>query len=1044
MFGIFDPLNNKNPTIIDNIIIGEHLGKLTYENKRVNHGSCFISKWIHWLKFPTERISHIQAYLAERNFFVSSASSLEKYSNLYANLSYFNEHVIRKHNNSWISFLFLVHEIDPSALNQLETNLNHTLYEASEMLNGIESDFDQNFSQNFTLLTSIGKILSRTSALEHLRFSETAKKRQSIFDAWSKQASTGIDAFHKQTQKLLLNKEWNPEDTQLFHTLIEFKKKLHWLASKNEDNVLVQAEIQTLETLEKEFKKNSREISDLQDKIYKNCAGLSTVAMGDSLEKLDFYKSCTDLQEQVNSFSNKRCVDDKALGDLKKQSIMYHSLVEVYGRIHELSTGFKASNTESLRTLEVKVNELNEFISSGLLVKYNLRTLYGDNAIFITAVKTALAKVNDRFKQIQTINKLVEKWWWIKSEMKTRMIARTDIQDLAERTKKCTQAFIDKNHPLYKKVKKLSRQLLKIIKTRDKEIKQWHGIIVTRSTRIHEALEKAMNLAIPFEPVDTFLIEDSLDPFILTLPDSAVKQKLINRTNSLKKYLEDAVAACLLIRKVREKYSQMKQSDSPVSQADIESFSESNFEEVPERIKNRFGKFLESIRTELGRESRNFQSELLFVSNLLLNEPLAGKPFNVEIISLKLFFKTKKKDSIYHRIQALLNHRLIDKKTRENLKTALDNAVPEIFIQNIPLLERCASFWEDENTPPLSDDERIRLIEIYPDFATPLPLITQLELIDRMHSLKFHAKSVCPISRGPLFDAVNPKTEIKDYFNRKDILQWIFDKQCNPCNRKALTPDQLEDARAVTLLVNDCRLFDELLLKTGSPASFTDILNQIAKDLPFKSTIIDNFPKQSDIDTLNLSIENLILKLNPGTDSKPYVPMILNLTRNMKEISELDNSSYEEVMPKYLIKLSQMTECLSTFELCADRMDQYEDITAIQTTPLLQAILSRPDAFTKANFEAAHSFTKRLLFDALSEVHHILQSDIWFKDLEKSFATSIRYPEEVELNTVGLHQIDWCLIVDGLNNPEKYRRAASLEHYQELIANERRRIKSLV
>ena len=1044
MPGTFDPLNNTNPTIIDNIIIGEHSGKLTYENKRVIHGSSFMSKWIHWLKFPTERISHIQAFLAERNFFVSAASSLEKYANLYANLSYFNEHVIRKHNNSWISFLFPVHEIDPSALNQLETNLNHTLDEASEMLDGIESDFDQNFPHNFTLLTSVGKILSRTSALKHLRFSEPAKKRQNIFDTWSKQASIGIDAFHKQTQKLLLNKEWNTEDTQLFHTLIEFKQKLHLLASKTEDNVLVQAEIQTLEALETEFKKNSHEISDLQDKIYIKCAGLSTLAMGDSLEKLDFYKSCPDLQEQVNSFSNKRCVDNTTLVDLKKQSILYHSLVEAYGRIHELSTGFKASNTESLRTLEVKVNELNEFISSGLLIKYSLRTIYGDNAIFITAVKTALTKVNDRFKQIQTINKLIEKWLWIKTEMKTRMIAKTDIKDLAERTKECKQAFTDKNHPLYKKVKKLSGHLLKTIKTRDKEIKQWRSIIVIHSTRIQEALEKAMNLAIPFEPIGTFLIEDSFDQFIQTLPDSAVKQKLINRKNSLKQSLEDAVAACLLIRKVREKYSKLKQSGSPVSQADIESFLESNFEEVPERIKNRFGKFLESIRIELGRESRNFQSELLFVSNLLLKEPLAGNTFNVEINSLKLFFKTKKQDSIYNRIKALLNHRLIDKEMRDKLKAALDNALPEIFIQNIPLLEKCASFWEDKNTPPLSDDERTRLIEIYPDFAIPLPLITQLELIDRMHSLKFHARSICPISQGPLLDAVNPKTEIKDYFNRKDILQWIFDKQCNPCNRKELKPEQLEDANAVTLLVNDCRLFDELLLKRNSPASFKDILNQIAKDLPFKFTIIDNFPKQSDIDTLCLSIENLILKLNPGTNSKPYVPMILSITRTIKETSELEYSSYEEVMPKYLIKLSQMTEGLSTFKFCADRMDQYEDITAIQTTPLLQAILSRPDAFTKANFEEAHSFTKRLLFDSLTEVHHILQSDIWFKDLEKSFTSSIRYPEEVELNTVGLHQIDWCLIVDGLNNPEKYRRAASLEHYQELIANERRRIKSLV
>ena len=69
------------------------------------------------------------------------ARSLEDRANLYANLSYFNERVIRQHNGSWpTSLLFWNHVdgIDSSVLKRLQSSIDGAFDESLQKIQEIE------------------------------------------------------------------------------------------------------------------------------------------------------------------------------------------------------------------------------------------------------------------------------------------------------------------------------------------------------------------------------------------------------------------------------------------------------------------------------------------------------------------------------------------------------------------------------------------------------------------------------------------------------------------------------------------------------------------------------------------------------------------------------------------------------------------------------------------------------------------------------------------------------------------------------------------
>ena len=357
---------------------------------------------------------------------------------------------------------------------------------------------------------------------------------------------------------------------------------------------------------------------------------------------------------------------------------------------------------------------------------------------------------------------------------------------------------------------------------------------------------------------------------------------------------------------------------------------------------------------------------------------------NFEFKSLKAFLKSKDRESLFEKIQKKLNG--LEGEAKERMVHSFQNYFPQIIIDNVELLEKCASFWEDESSPDLTPEEKDRVKKLYLDPAVPSTLSIQLELIERMHDLKFHVRSPCPISRGPMLDAVRTKTLPPErfFFNRKEILQWIFDKKTNPCNRGPLTEDMLEEAQAETMLVNDFRLFEEVFFRNASHQTITlpDLLDDIAKELsPAQSSMLKDRSKNlkegiqdvftfnpSEVNGLVHSTERLLDVLNPPGAAKAYRPLISHVCGKMKNLSDLTLTANDPLKEmKYLILFSQIVEGLTTFNLSIERLNQYENVTQSKAIPILLSIYNHPEIFAQPHFSSAQPCINRLINEALHE-----------------------------------------------------------------------------
>ena len=146
--------------------------------------------------------------------------------------------------------------------------------------------------------------------------------------------------------------------------------------------------------------------------------------------------------------------------------------------------------------------------------------------------------------------------------------------------------------------------------------------------------------------------------------------------------------------------------------------------------------------------------------NLLLNALTAFETENGKrrIMSLKFFTLNKQSYSLLKLAQQFLTHSGTEKATRTRIK-ALLNAFPSDILAEAAFLESCGNIWKGTAPPTYTAYELTKLEQLSKVPGMPQEFYMQLNLLQRMHQLKFHPKKCCTRSCIPFVDPMRKKAK---------------------------------------------------------------------------------------------------------------------------------------------------------------------------------------------------------------------------------------------------------------------------------------------
>ncbi len=195
----YDPKINKNFSIFnENYLCCDEQGGLTTVNKLLRPlPHWWIGKLIHWAFYPNENISRVRdVFNRQVSDFCATASTnstLADFATLHANATYFNDRVIKKHNDRWICSILFWCKVPLIATDQLEKRLKSEISTMKSQLEQSEFNPEDVVGSVRPLLSASKALNALQSCQEGAELEDLLKKKQQSFATAVEQNAQRID-----------------------------------------------------------------------------------------------------------------------------------------------------------------------------------------------------------------------------------------------------------------------------------------------------------------------------------------------------------------------------------------------------------------------------------------------------------------------------------------------------------------------------------------------------------------------------------------------------------------------------------------------------------------------------------------------------------------------------------------------------------------------------------------------------------------------------------------------------------------------------------